>query len=309
MQLAIVSRNPYLYSTRRLVEAAIEQHHTVRVVDPLRCMVHISAQNPVLIVNGARLSTLDAVIPRIGPSVTVYGLALVRQFEMMGVYTVNDSHAIAQARDKLSCLQVLSKNHINVPRTVFTSQPEHVREAIDLVGGTPVVLKLMNSSQGMGVMLADTVQMARSVLDTFYSLGQSILIQEFVAEANGQDLRAFVVGDRVVAAIRRVAAAGEFRSNLHRGGTSQEVELEPEYAEMAARAVRTMGLNVAGVDMLESKRGPMVLEVNSSPGLEGIETTTGADIAGEIIRFASEKAAPTRRQAVLTDPPANPGGT
>ena len=300
MELAIISRNPYLYSTRRLVEAAIQQHHTVRVVDPLRCMVHISAKMPGLIVNGARLPSLDAVIPRIGPSVTMYGLALVRQFEMMGVYMLNGSHAIAQSRDKLGCLQILSSSGITVPRTVFTNQPEHVREAIELVGGTPVVLKLMSSSQGMGVMLADTVQMARSVLDTFYSLGQSIFIQEYIAEANGQDLRAFVVGERIIAAIRRVAAAGDFRSNLHRGGTSHDVELPPEYAETAIRASRTMGLNVAGVDMLESKVGPMVLEVNSSPGLEGIETTTGADIAEEIVRFVSEKAQSTREQSAKT---------
>lgn len=300
MELAIVSRNPYLYSTRRLVEAAIQQHHTVRVVDPLRCMVHVSTRTPALIVDGARLSSLDAVIPRVGPSVTVYGLALVRQFEMMGVYTLNSSHAIAQSRDKLSCLQILSRNGIAVPRTVFTSQPEHVREAIDLVGGTPVVLKLMNSSQGMGVMLADSIQMARSVLDTFYSLGQSIFIQEYVAEANGQDLRAFVVGDRVVAAIRRVAAAGEFRSNLHRGGTSREAQLAPDYAETAVRAVRTMGLNVAGVDMLESRDGAMVLEVNSSPGLEGIETSSGVDIAEEIVRFAASNAGPAPERAATT---------
>lgn len=295
MHFIIISRNPYLYSTRRLVEAAIAQHHTIRVVDPLRCTVHINTREPGLIVSGAALSTLDAVIPRIGPSVTVYGLALVRQFEMMGVFTLNDSRAIAQSRDKLTCLQVLSGEGIAVPRTVFTSQPEHVREAIDLVGGTPVVLKLVNSSQGMGVMLADTVQMARSVLDTFYSLGQHILIQEYIAEAKGQDLRAFVVGGRIVAAIRRVAAAGEFRSNLHRGGTSEAVELEPEFAETAIRAVKVMQLNAAGVDMLESSRGPMVLEVNSSPGLEGIETSTGVDIAGEVVRFVADHASAAKR--------------
>jgi len=290
MHLAIISRNPYLYSTRRLVEAALRQHHTIRVVDPLRCMVHINAQKPGLILNDGSLFPLDAIIPRIGPSVTMYGLALVRQFEMMGIFSLNESQAIAHSRDKLSCLQVLARHGISVPRTIFTNQPEHVREAVELVGGTPVVLKLVTSSQGMGVMLADSIQMARSVLDTFYSLGQSILIQEYVSEAKGQDLRAFVVGDRVVAAIRRIAAVGEFRSNLHRGGQSEKAELGSEYAEIAVRAVQAMGLNVAGVDMLESKRGPMVLEVNSSPGLEGIETTTGVDIAEEIIRFVSEHA-------------------
>jgi ribosomal protein S6--L-glutamate ligase len=248
-------------------------------------MVHINPKHPGLILDGASIPSLDAVIPRIGPSMTVYGLALVRQFEMMNAFAVNNSAAIARARDKLTCLQVLSSHGILVPRTIFTTQPDHARQAIEMVGGVPVVLKLMNSTQGLGVMLADTLQMARSVLDTLYNLGQSILIQQYVPEARGQDIRAFVVGDKVVAAIRRIAAAGEFRSNLHRGGRSEPAILDETSTGMAVRAARVMGLNVAGVDMLESNAGPMVLEVNASPGLEGIETSTKVDVAAAIIEF------------------------
>lgn len=291
MQIAIISRNPYLYSTRRLVEVSLRRHHTVRAVDPLRCMVNINPDHPGLVLDGDSLASLDAVIPRIGPSMTHHGLTLVRQMEMMGAFALNNSAAIARARDKLNCLQVLSSNNILVPRTIFTTQPDHAREAIELVGGVPVVLKLMNSSQGLGVMLADTIQMARSVLDTFYSLGQAILIQQYIPEAKGQDIRAFVVGDKVVAAMRRIAGPGEFRSNLHRGGRSEALDLDAVHSSTAIRAARVMGLNVAGVDMLESSNGPMVLEVNASPGLEGIEAASGVDIAEEILHFAETRVA------------------
>jgi ribosomal protein S6--L-glutamate ligase len=283
MRLMILSRRPELYSTRMLAGAARRRGHEVEVMDTLQFDIRVSKQNPELLYQGAPVGPVDAVIPRIGASITFYGLAVVRQFEMMGVYCLNESQAIARSRDKLRCLQLLSRHDIGLPPTVFTRQAEHVADCIEKVEGPPVVVKLLQGTQGIGVVLAETALAASSVIEAFHGLEQNILIQKFIKEAKGADIRALVVGRKVVAAMRRQAVAGEFRSNIHRGGTSKKVRLPPEYRKTALAAARVLGLTVAGVDLIESAEGPMVMEVNSSPGLEGIQKTTDVDVADAVI--------------------------
>jgi ribosomal protein S6--L-glutamate ligase len=291
MRLIILSRQASLYSTRALTEAARKRGHTVRVLDTLQFDIRVSKRNPQLFYQGEPVGPVDAVIPRIGASITFFGLAVVRQFEMMGVYCVNESQAIARSRDKLRCLQILSRHDIGLPPTVYTRQGDHVAACIDRVEGPPVVVKLLEGTQGIGVVLAETTPAASSVIEAFHGLDQNILIQKFIREAKGSDIRALVVGRKVVAAMRRQAVAGEFRSNIHRGGKSKQVRLRPEYRKTALAAARVLGLRFAGVDMIESDEGPMVMEVNSSPGLEGIEKTTGVDVAKAVIEHVEHELA------------------
>lgn len=283
MKIAILSRNRRLYSTRRLIEAARARGHEVRVIDVLRCYMNIVPHHPEIHYKGRKLEGFDAVIPRIGASVTFYGTAVVRQFEMMGVYTLNESVAITRSRDKLRAHQLLAREGIGMPVTGFAHAPDDTADLISLVGGAPCVVKLTEGTQGRGIVLCETDKAAESVIDAFRGLDAYFLVQEFVEEARGADIRCFVIGDRVVASMMRQARLGEFRSNLHRGGQATKVRITPEERSTAVRAARLMGLNVAGVDILRSKRGPVVMEVNSSPGLEGIEITSGVDIAGRII--------------------------
>ncbi len=290
MKLLILSRNKALYSTRRLVEAALQRNHDVRVVDPLRCYMNIEAHNPEVHYRGQELGGYDAVIPRIGASITFYGTAVLRQFEMMGVYPLNESVAIARSRDKLRTLQLLSRKGVGLPVTGFAHSPDDTQDLLNLVGQAPMVIKLIEGTQGKGVVLAETRKAAESVCDAFRGLDAHFLVQEFIQEAGGADIRFFVIGDRVVAAMKRQAKEGEFRSNLHRGGSAEAIRITPEERSTALRAARIMGLNVAGVDLLRSNRGPVVMEVNSSPGLEGIEKASGKDIAAEIIEFIEENA-------------------
>jgi len=285
MKLAILSRNGNLYSTARLREAAEARGHTVRVIDYLRCYMNITAHRPSVMLQGTELTDLDAVIPRIGASHTFYGTAVVRQFEMMGIFTANESQAISRARDKLRALQLLARNGIGLPVTGFAHSTKDIDGLLDTVGGPPVVVKLTEGTQGMGIVLAETRKAAESVISAFRQLDANILVQEFIREARGADLRAFVVANRVVAAMRRQSPPGEFRSNLHRGGTAEKIRLTPEERAVAVRAARTMGLDVCGVDLVRSKHGPLVLEVNSSPGLEGIEGTSGVDVARRIVEW------------------------
>jgi len=292
MKIAILSRNRNLYSTRRLVEAAKARGHEVHVLDVLRCYMNITSLRPEIHYKGEILEGFDAVIPRIGASVTFYGTAVVRQFEMMGVYSLNESVALTRARDKLRALQLLARKGIGLPVTGFAHSPDDVQDLIKMVGGAPAVIKLLEGTQGIGVVLTETQQAAESVIEAFMGLHANILVQEFIKEAGGSDLRCFVIGDRVVAAMKRQAQAGEFRSNLHRGGSAALVRMTPEERSTAVRAARTMGLNVAGVDVLRSNHGPVVMEVNSSPGLEGIEAATGKDVAGTIIQFVERNARP-----------------
>ena len=291
MKIAILSRDAKLYSTRRLVEAAAARGHQARVIDVLRCYMNITSHRPGIHYKGEDLSDFDAVIPRIGASVTFYGTAVLRQFEMMGTYPLNESVAITRARDKLRSLQLLSRKGIGLPVTGFAHAPDDVQDLIKMVGGAPVVIKLLEGTQGIGVVLAETQKAAESVIEAFMGLKANILVQEYISEAGGADIRCFVIGDKVVAAMKRQAKPGEFRSNLHRGGTASLVRITPEERSTAVRAARTMGLNVAGVDVLRSNHGPVVMEVNSSPGLEGIETATGKDIAGMLIQFIEKHAA------------------
>ena len=283
MRLVILSRQEALYSTKALVEAARRRGHQADVLDTLQFDIQVSRQSPELFYQGKPVGPVDAVIPRIGASITFFGLAVVRQFEMMGVYCVNESQAIARSRDKLRCLQILSRHDIGLPPTVYTRQADHVPGCIERVDGPPVVVKLLEGTQGVSVVLAETTPAASSVIEAFHGLDQNILIQQFIGEAKGSDIRALVVGRRVVAAMKRQAVTGEFRSNIHRGGTAKKLRLSPEYRKTALAAARVLGLRVAGVDMIESDEGPMVMEVNSSPGLEGIEKTTGVDVAGAIV--------------------------
>ena len=285
MKLAILSRGSTSYSTRRLKEAAEQRGHTVKVLDTLKFAIDLQQGVPDLYFRQKPLSDYDAVLPRIGASITYYGTAVVRQFQEMDVFCANTAHGILNSRDKLRSLQILSRHHIGIPRTTFVRDKHDVLPAIDRVGGAPVVIKLIEGTQGIGVLLAETVQAAASIIELLQSQKQNVLIQKFVAESKGKDIRAFVVGDRVVAAMRRVAQGQEFRSNVHRGGIAEPVELSDEYKETAVRAAQILGLRVAGVDILESKTGPQIMEVNSSPGLEGIETCTGLDIAGAIIEY------------------------
>jgi ribosomal protein S6--L-glutamate ligase len=285
VKIAILSRNRSLYSTRRLVEAARERGHEVRVLDVLRCYMNITSLKPEIHYKGENLDGFDAVIPRIGASVTFYGTAVLRQFEMMGVYPLNESVAITRSRDKLRSLQLLARKGVGLPVTGFAHSPDDVQDLIKMVGGAPLVIKLLEGTQGIGVVLAETQKAGESVIEAFMGLRANILVQEFIKEAGGADIRCLVIGDKVVAAMRRQAKEGEFRSNLHRGGTAELVRITPEERSTAVRAARIMGLNVAGVDILRSNHGPVVMEVNSSPGLEGIEAATGKDIAGTIIEF------------------------
>jgi ribosomal protein S6--L-glutamate ligase len=295
MHIVILSRQPGLYSTRALVEAGQLRGHQVRVLDTLQFDIRVSRRNPELFYQGEPVGPVDAVIPRIGASITFFGLAVVRQFEMMGVFCVNESQAIARSRDKLRSLQILSRHDIGLPPTVYTRQAEHVPACIDRVDGPPVVVKLLEGTQGIGVVLAETATTASSVIEAFHGLDQNILIQKFIREARGSDIRALVVGRKVVAAMKRKAVAGEFRSNLHRGGTSQKTRLPAEYKKTALAAARVLGLRVAGVDLIESSDGPMVMEVNSSPGLEGIQKTTGIDVATAIIEHIEQELVATGR--------------
>lgn len=292
MKIGVLSRNKNLYSTNRLVEAAKQRGHDVRVIDVLRCNMNMATSHPSIHYRGEDLMNFDAVIPRIGASITFYGTAVVRQFEMMGVYSVNESVALSRSRDKLRSVQLLSRKGIGLPVTGFAHAPDDVRDLIKMVGGAPVVIKLLEGTQGIGVVLAETQKAAESVIEAFMGLSANILVQEFIKEAGGADIRCLVVGGKVVAAMKRQAAAGEFRSNLHRGGSAEVVRITPEERSMATRAASVMGLNVAGVDLLRSNHGAVVMEVNSSPGLEGIETATGKDVAGMIIALIEKNAGP-----------------
>ncbi|MGK0223187.1 MAG: ribosomal protein S6--L-glutamate ligase [Limisphaerales bacterium] len=287
MKLAILSRGPKSYSTRRLKEAALQRGHTVKVLDTLKFAIDLQAGVPDLYFRQDALSDYDAVLPRIGASITYFGMAVVRQFQEMDVFCANTAHGIANSRDKLRSLQVLSRHHIGIPRTTFVRDKKDVIPAIERVGGAPVVIKLIEGTQGIGVLLAESMKTAESIIELLQSQKQNVLIQKFVAESKGKDIRAFVVGDRVVAAMRRTAEGQEFRSNVHRGGRAEAVELSDEYRETAVRSAQILGLQVAGVDMLEGANGPQVMEVNSSPGLEGIESCTGLDVAGAVIDYIS----------------------
>ncbi|UUA72584.1 30S ribosomal protein S6--L-glutamate ligase [Cellvibrio sp. QJXJ] len=292
MKIAILSRNRRLYSTRRLVEACTKRGHEVRVIDILKCYIDIASDSPAIWYMGEQLEDFDAVIPRIGASVTHYGLAVIRQFEMMGVYCLTESIALGRSRDKLRALQLLSRKGLGLPKTSFAYNVHDAKELIKLVGGTPLVLKLCEGTQGRGIVLAETQKAAESVIEAFRELRAEFLVQEFIKEANGSDLRCFVIGEKVVAAMERTAAEGEFRSNLHRGGSAKLAKLTPTERRTAIKAAQTMGLQVAGVDLLRSARGPLVMEVNSSPGLEGIEGATHKDIADAIVAFVEENARP-----------------
>lgn len=294
MRIAILSRNPSLYSTKRLVEACEQRDHTVDVLNTLKCYMDIAAHRPSVHYQGKELEPYDAIIPRIGASVTFYGAAVLRQFEMMGAYPLNESVAINRSRDKLRALQIMARAGIGLPLTGFAHSPDNTKDLIKLVGGAPLVVKLLQGTQGKGVVLAETHKAAESLIEAFRNLDANFLVQEFIKEAGGADIRCFVIGTKVVAAMKRQAKEGEFRSNLHRGATASLIRLSPEERSTAVRSAKKMGLNVAGVDLLRSNHGPVVLEVNSSPGLEGIETATGKDIADLIIQFIEKNAKPHR---------------
>ncbi len=285
MKIGILSRGPRLYSTRRLREAAQAAGHKVTVLDTLKFGLYLSQGEPDLTYRGKRLSYYDAVIPRIGTSITFYGTSVVRQFEQMGTFCLNTADSIMASRDKLSSMQALSRHDVGIAQTAFVRNQSDILQAIQEMGGAPVVIKLLSGTQGIGVILAETNKVAEAIIETLSSVKQNVLVQKFVAESKGRDIRAFVVGDRVVAAMRRTAVGQEFRSNVHRGGRTEAVELDEAYERTAVRAAQILNLKVAGVDMLEGKDGPVIMEVNSSPGLEGIEATTKVDIAGEIVRF------------------------
>jgi len=290
LKIAILSRNMSLYSTKRLVEAGTARGHKMTVINTLHCYMNIASQHPGIHYKGERLEDVDAVIPRIGASVTFYGTAVLRQFESMGVLAVNSSIAINRARDKLRALQLLSRRGIGLPVTGFANSPDEIPDLIKMVGGAPLVIKLLEGTQGIGVVLAETTQAAESVIQAFMGLKANIMVQEYVKDAGGRDLRCFVVGGKVIAAMSRQAKPGEFRSNLHRGGTAKLAKITAEERDAAIRAAKIMGLNVAGVDILRSQQGPLVMEVNASPGLKGIEAATGMDIAGMIIEFIEKSA-------------------
>ena len=292
MKIALLSRNENLYSTRRLKEAGEARGHEVDVIDTLHCYMDITRSRPAVRYHGKELPFYDAVIPRIGASITFYGTAVVRQFEMMGTFCVNESVAISRSRDKLRSLQLMSRKDVGLPRTGFANKADNIKDLIKNVGGAPVVIKLLEGTQGIGVVLADTNKAAESIIEAFMGLKANILVQEFIKEAGGADIRCLVVGQKVVAAMKRQGAEGEFRSNLHRGGSATLVKLSREERATAAKAAKVMGLNICGVDILQSKNGPVVMEVNSSPGLEGIETATNKDIAGMIYAFIEANAKP-----------------
>lgn len=285
MKIAILSRSSSLYSTRRLVEAGRARGHEIEVIDTLKCYMDITSTKPMVHYQNRVLDDFDAIIPRIGASITFYGTAVIRQFEMMGVFSLNESVAISRARDKLRSLQLLSRKGLGLPITGFAHNTKMTSQLIKLVGGAPLVIKLLEGTQGKGVVLAETDSAAESVIDAFREMNANILVQEFIKEARGSDIRCFVVGDQVVASMMRTAKDGEFRSNLHRGGTAKVIDITPEERQAALDATKALGLNLAGVDMLRSTRGPLIMEVNSSPGLNGIETATGKDVAGMIIEY------------------------
>ncbi|MTH97781.1 30S ribosomal protein S6--L-glutamate ligase [Roseibium sp. RKSG952] len=290
MKIAMMARNPNLYSHIRIKEAAEARGHELDIINTLRCYMNIASRRPEIYYNGEKLVGYDAVIPRIGASVTYYGLAVLRQFEMMDVFPLNESVAIGRSRDKLRSMQLLARAGIGLPVTTFAHDPKQTEEVLKTAGGAPVVIKLLEGTQGIGVVLADTERSAKSVIEAFRGANVNILVQEFIKEAGGEDIRAFVIGGKVVAVMRRKGADGDFRSNLHRGGTSAQVKISPEERSTALRAAKTMGLNVCGVDMLRSNHGPVVMEVNSSPGIEGIEKATGIDVAAKIIEFLEKTA-------------------
>ncbi len=288
MKIVILSRNPRIYSTHRLVQAARKRGHLVRVVNPLRCFMNITSSNPMVHYRDEALNDVDAIIPRIGASVTFYGTAILRQFEMMGTYSLNESTSITRSRDKLRCLQILSRSGIGLPVTGFAHSTKMSAKLIEMVGGAPCVIKLIEGTQGKGVILADTSKGAESVIDGLAQMDAHFLVQQFIPESNGCDIRALVVGDKVVASMKRVAKEGEFRANLHRGGTAEPVKLTHAEQDMAIKAAKALGLSFAGVDLLRSKDGPLIIEVNSSPGLQGIERTTELDIASMVIEHMEQ---------------------
>lgn len=294
MKIGVLSRKPQLYSTRRLVEAAEKRGHEAHVIDTLRCYMVIASQNPSIHYKGESLVGFDAIIPRIGASITFYGTAVVRQFEMMGVYSLNESVAISRSRDKLRSLQLLARKGVGLPTTAFAHATKYTDDLIRKVQGAPLVVKLLEGTQGIGVVLAETHKAAESVIDAFRGLKAHFLVQEYIKEAGGADIRCFVIGNKVVAAMMRQGKQGEFRSNIHRGGTAAAVRISPKERQTAVRAAHLMGLNVAGVDMLRSDQGPMIMEINSSPGLGGIEKATGKDLAGLVIEFIEKNARPGR---------------
>jgi ribosomal protein S6--L-glutamate ligase len=292
MKIAMLARNAELYTHKRLKAAAEERGHTLDIINTLRCYMNIASHRPEVYYNGDKLVGYDAVIPRIGASITFYGTAVLRQFEMQGVYPLNESVGIGRSRDKLRSMQLLARDGIGLPVTTFAHDPKQTEEVLDLAGGAPVVIKLLEGTQGIGVVLADTKRSAKSVVEAFRGAGVNILVQEFIKEAGGTDIRAIVIGGKVVAAMKRTGAAGDFRSNLHRGGTAEVIKLSPEERLTAIRSAKAMGLNVCGVDMLRANHGPVVMEVNSSPGLEGVEAATGLDIASKIIEYIEKNAKP-----------------
>jgi ribosomal protein S6--L-glutamate ligase len=292
MKIGILSRKAELYSTSRLVEAARDRNHEVRVINPLRCYMDITSHHPEIHYKGEKLQGFDAIIPRIGASITFYGTAVVRQFEMIGVFCLNESVAISRSRDKLRSLQLLARKGLGLPVTGFAHSTQYTDDLISLVGGAPLVVKMIEGTQGVGVVLAETDKAAQSVIQALRSLKANILVQEFIKESSGRDIRCWVIGDKVVAAMLRRGPEGEFRSNLHRGGRAETIRITPEERSTAVRAAKIMGLRVAGVDMLRSNHGPVIMEVNSSPGLEGIEKTTGKDVAGMVIAYIEKHAAP-----------------
>ena len=294
MKIAVLSRGSKLYSTRRLLEAGRERGHEVKLVDTLRCYMNMATAKPSIRYRGEPLDNYDAIIPRIGASITFYGTAVVRQFEMMGVYAVNESVAIARSRDKLRSMQLLARRDIGLPVTGFAHTTDDIPDLIKMVGGAPLVVKLLEGTQGVGVVLCETRKAAESVIEAFFGIDVDIMVQEYIAEAGGADVRCFVIGDRVVAAMRRQAPPGEFRSNLHRGGSAETTRISPAERRTAVAAARAMGLNVAGVDLIRSNHGPLVLEVNSSPGIEGIEEASHVDVAGLVIEFIERHARPGR---------------
>ena len=290
MKIAMLARNPKLYSHKRLVEAAEERGHEIDILNTLRCTMNITSHRPSILYNGETLKGYDAVIPRIGASITHYGLAVLRQFEMGGVWPLNESVAIGRSRDKLRSMQIFAKHGLGLPVTAFAHDPKQTDEVIKIAGGAPVVIKLLEGTQGIGVVLGETHNSAKSVIEAFRGVNVNILVQEFIKEAGSSDIRIFVVGGKVVAAMMRTGAEGDFRSNLHRGGSAKMTKITPEERSTAIRAAKVLGLNVAGVDVLRANHGPVIMEVNSSPGLEGIENSTGKDIAGQIIEFIEAKA-------------------
>jgi ribosomal protein S6--L-glutamate ligase len=292
MKIAMLARNAKLYTHKRLKAAAEERGHTLDIINTLRCYMNIASHRPEVYYNGEKLVGYDAVIPRIGASITFYGTAVLRQFEMQGVYPLNESVGIGRSRDKLRSMQLLARDGIGLPVTTFAHDPKQTEEVLDLAGGAPVVIKLLEGTQGIGVVLADTKRSAKSVVEAFRGAGVNILVQEFIKEAGGTDIRAIVIGGKVVAAMKRTGAAGDFRSNLHRGGTAEVIKLSPEERLTAIRSAKAMGLNMCGVDMLRGNHGPVVMEVNSSPGLEGVEAATGLDIASKIIEYIEKNAKP-----------------